>query len=134
MHVNQVNKFTLDSAPHVIYKKTLALNSLKFKELYINKSQLSSLPNQTLQKQKYFNTIANPCGGNNNSGKSAMAKQILKRQSTQIDQDELVKIKEEINEISYKACLLYTSDAADDMQCVDLGGRRIIKKKKRQEC
>ena len=26
-------------------------------------------------------------------------------------------------------CLLYTSDAADDMQCVDLGGRRIIKKK-----
>ena len=22
-------------------------------------------------------------------------------------------------------CLLYTSDAADDMQCVDLGGRRI---------
>ena len=28
-----------------------------------------------------------------------------------------------------RACLLYTSDAADDMQCVDLGGRRIIKKK-----
>ena len=25
-------------------------------------------------------------------------------------------------------CLLYTSDAADDMQCVDLGGGRIIKK------
>ena len=28
------------------------------------------------------------------------------------------------------ACLLYTSDAADDMQRVDLGGGRIIKKKK----
>ncbi|VTU48292.1 PTS system mannose/fructose/sorbose-specific IID component [Lactobacillus rhamnosus GG] [Lacticaseibacillus rhamnosus] len=27
-------------------------------------------------------------------------------------------------------CLLYTSDAADDTPCVDLGGRRIIKKKK----
>ena len=27
-------------------------------------------------------------------------------------------------------CLLYTSDAADDLPCVDLGGRRIIKKKK----
>ena len=26
--------------------------------------------------------------------------------------------------------LLYTSDAADDLLCVDLGGRRIIKKKK----
>src|SRR5450756_2733844 len=30
------------------------------------------------------------------------------------------------------ACLLYTSDAADDLLCVDLGGRRIIKKKKKQ--
>src|SRR5450756_2654826 len=25
-------------------------------------------------------------------------------------------------------CLLYTSDAADDLLCVDLGGRRIMKK------
>jgi len=31
------------------------------------------------------------------------------------------------------SCLLYTSDAADDMQCVDLGGRRIIKKKKKYD-
>ena len=29
------------------------------------------------------------------------------------------------------SCLLYTSDAADDLLCVDLGGRRFIKKKKR---
>src|SRR5450756_3137510 len=29
-----------------------------------------------------------------------------------------------------ESCLLYTSDAADDLLCVDLGGRRIIKKKK----
>ena len=29
-----------------------------------------------------------------------------------------------------RSCLLYTSDAADDLLCVDLGGRRIIKKKK----
>ena len=28
-------------------------------------------------------------------------------------------------------CLLYTSDAADELDGVDLGGRRIIKKKKR---
>src|SRR5450756_3112794 len=31
---------------------------------------------------------------------------------------------------SVTICLLYTSDAADDLLCVDLGGRRIIKKKK----
>mgnify|MGYP007068955069 CR=1 FL=1 len=30
-------------------------------------------------------------------------------------------------------CLLYTSDAADDLLCVDLGGRRIIKQKKQKE-
>src|SRR5450756_1680298 len=30
------------------------------------------------------------------------------------------------------SCLLYTSDAADDLLCVDLGGRRIIKKKKKR--
>ena len=33
-----------------------------------------------------------------------------------------------ITEMVYKACLLYTSDAADERSSVDLGGRRIIKK------
>ena len=39
------------------------------------------------------------------------------------------------NQISQmkKICLLYTSDAADERSSVDLGGRRIIKKKKIQE-
>ena len=31
------------------------------------------------------------------------------------------------------ACLLYTSDAADERSSVDLGGRRIIKKKNKKE-
>ena len=31
--------------------------------------------------------------------------------------------------VQARDCLLYTSDAADDLLCVDLGGRRIIKKK-----
>ena len=31
----------------------------------------------------------------------------------------------------YKGCLLYTSDAADERSSVDLGGRRLIKKKNR---
>ena len=31
---------------------------------------------------------------------------------------------------AHSACLLYTSDAADERSSVDLGGRRIIKKKK----
>src|SRR5665811_6059 len=33
--------------------------------------------------------------------------------------------------INTEYCLLYTSDAADDLTRVDLGGRRIIKKKKK---
>ena len=31
-----------------------------------------------------------------------------------------------------QTCLLYTSDAADERSSVDLGGRRIIKKKQQQ--
>ena len=34
---------------------------------------------------------------------------------------------------SGNTCLLYTSDAADERSSVDLGGRRIIKKKKKGE-
>ena len=33
-------------------------------------------------------------------------------------------------DLSHSTCLLYTSDAADERSSVDLGGRRIIKKKK----
>ena len=32
--------------------------------------------------------------------------------------------------LNLDCCLLYTSDAADERSSVDLGGRRIIKKKK----
>ena len=32
-----------------------------------------------------------------------------------------------MNMTVHNRCLLYTSDAADDLLCVDLGGRRIIK-------
>ena len=35
----------------------------------------------------------------------------------------------QVNVDMYKICLLYTSDAADERSSVDLGGRRIIKKK-----
>ena len=33
----------------------------------------------------------------------------------------------------FQICLLYTSDAADERSSVDLGGRRIIKKKKQNK-
>ena len=34
-----------------------------------------------------------------------------------------------ISNFFLETCLLYTSDAADERSSVDLGGRRIIKKK-----
>ena len=37
---------------------------------------------------------------------------------------------QEIKAAQVLDCLLYTSDAADERSSVDLGGRRIIKKKK----
>ena len=33
----------------------------------------------------------------------------------------------------FRPCLLYTSDAADERSSVDLGGRRIIKKKNKEK-
>eukprot|EP00656_Telonema_subtile_P045191 TRINITY_DN5144_c0_g1_i1.p2 TRINITY_DN5144_c0_g1~~TRINITY_DN5144_c0_g1_i1.p2 ORF type:complete len:100 (-),score=22.42 TRINITY_DN5144_c0_g1_i1:18-317(-) len=38
-----------------------------------------------------------------------------------------------VNAVMRSDCLLYTSDAADEEDSVDLGGRRIIKKKKKLE-
>ena len=50
---------------------------------------------------------------------------------------DVVIVDDEINLITAafhsNCCLLYTSDAADERSSVDLGGRRIIKKKKKQE-
>ena len=43
----------------------------------------------------------------------------------------LLQQNEAVNQIL--SCLLYTSDAADERSSVDLGGRRIIKKKKTQK-
>src|SRR5450756_3251752 len=42
-------------------------------------------------------------------------------------------LQDRLREQRFLTCLLYTSDAADDLLCVDLGGRRIIKKKKKQK-
>ena len=46
----------------------------------------------------------------------------------QVSSDVMSFNEESFQNIQSINCLLYTSDAADDMQCVDLGGRRIIKK------
>eukprot|EP00831_Metopus_contortus_P046993 TRINITY_DN37802_c0_g1_i1.p1 TRINITY_DN37802_c0_g1~~TRINITY_DN37802_c0_g1_i1.p1 ORF type:complete len:156 (-),score=19.25 TRINITY_DN37802_c0_g1_i1:10-477(-) len=54
---------------------------------------------------------------------------------SRFDKESLINTIEDINEsinIIIHACLLYTSDAADDTPCVDLGGRRIIKKKNKK--
>src|SRR5665811_2614925 len=48
-----------------------------------------------------------------------------------VDDSQLVGFITVTDIVSAIACLLYTSDAADDLTRVDLGGRRIIKKKKK---
>ena len=45
----------------------------------------------------------------------------------------LINVMEEPLYASLYTCLLYTSDAADERSSVDLGGRRIIKKKNSNE-
>eukprot|EP00828_Plagiopyla_frontata_P006992 TRINITY_DN131_c0_g1_i2.p1 TRINITY_DN131_c0_g1~~TRINITY_DN131_c0_g1_i2.p1 ORF type:complete len:194 (-),score=45.49 TRINITY_DN131_c0_g1_i2:58-639(-) len=47
--------------------------------------------------------------------------------------DKKQKLIEKLEQAKNIICLLYTSDAADEEDSVDLGGRRIIKKKKKIE-
>ena len=64
-----------------------------------------------------------------------MADRELKRLTTGDDPEVNFRFSPDGQKIAYtrnKDCLLYTSDAADDLLCVDLGGRRIIKKKTSQ--
>eukprot|EP00658_Telonema_sp_P-2_P071093 TRINITY_DN60412_c0_g1_i2.p1 TRINITY_DN60412_c0_g1~~TRINITY_DN60412_c0_g1_i2.p1 ORF type:complete len:151 (-),score=40.29 TRINITY_DN60412_c0_g1_i2:88-540(-) len=51
----------------------------------------------------------------------------------QLESPELVALAIWFHDLVYHGCLLYTSDAADEEDSVDLGGRRIIKKKKKEE-
>ncbi len=46
------------------------------------------------------------------------------------DLNQQIRIPQTDTDYADRVCRLYTSDAADDLRCVDLGGRRIIKKKK----
>ena len=56
---------------------------------------------------------------------------ILKQVHERRERDRLEKQLQKTNqELQQRVrCLLYTSDAADELPCVDLGGLRIIKKK-----
>ena len=54
---------------------------------------------------------------------------IIKRNNLEV-REKVWKVSEVVSSvIEHNSCLLYTSDAADDSLRVDLGGRRIIKKK-----
>src|SRR5450756_2561513 len=50
-------------------------------------------------------------------------------EKVQLDEGDIFTITTEDVPGTKELALLYTSDAADDLLCVDLGGRRIIKKK-----
>ena len=75
--------------------------------------------------------------GKNNDGKTTLLESIYFASSLKsfksVSSATLVKNGANSLKIQIKcsnvSCLLYTSDAADDTPCVDLGGRRIIKKK-----
>ena len=62
-------------------------------------------------------------------------RQVVKRNpeagvgANSFNKEDALKIRGVINVVDIEACLLYTSDAADERSSVDLGGRRIIKKK-----
>ena len=71
-------------------------------------------------------------------GLSEMMKQ-MKEEQIEFYKHQLQRLRVELLSIAkqdsdlYKNCLLYTSDAADERSSVDLGGRRIINKKKKEK-
>ena len=54
----------------------------------------------------------------------------LSLRPVEADEQEVQVARELVHHHHLFVCLLYTSDAADERSSVDLGGRRIIKKKK----
>src|SRR5450756_2338954 len=61
--------------------------------------------------------------------RSSFADQSVASRAGALRRKEVLTLLSEVSALT-QSCLLYTSDAADDLLCVDLGGRRIIKKKK----
>ena len=57
----------------------------------------------------------------------------LERQARQRGYQLLIACSEDQPDNEMRCCLLYTSDAADDLLCVDLGGCRINKKTKKKK-
>eukprot|EP00825_Cyclidium_porcatum_P007839 TRINITY_DN13934_c0_g1_i1.p1 TRINITY_DN13934_c0_g1~~TRINITY_DN13934_c0_g1_i1.p1 ORF type:complete len:198 (-),score=30.69 TRINITY_DN13934_c0_g1_i1:3-596(-) len=142
-----VNETTFSSASTQIYIELLGLNvtqkliESKGGKLSISLSSENAVFNFPYSLVKAANMtdeksfIAQP----DDISKEKMASQapiLLENANVLLVEDNL--INQKIVVLSLKkmvktidTCLLYTSDAADDMQCVDLGGRRIIKKKKK---
>src|SRR5664279_4000092 len=70
--------------------------------------------------------------GPNGSGKSTLSYAIMGHPAYVITEGRILLDGEDVTELGAderaQRCLLYTSDAADEEDSVDLGGRRIIKK------
>eukprot|EP00658_Telonema_sp_P-2_P021446 TRINITY_DN1853_c0_g1_i1.p1 TRINITY_DN1853_c0_g1~~TRINITY_DN1853_c0_g1_i1.p1 ORF type:complete len:333 (+),score=80.00 TRINITY_DN1853_c0_g1_i1:222-1220(+) len=65
-------------------------------------------------------------------GREGLIDTAVKTAETGYFQRKLIKAMEDLTVAYDGTCLLYTSDAADEEDSVDLGGRRIIKKKKKR--
>ena len=59
-----------------------------------------------------------------------MSSDEMKQLESELPSGYRVEVGGNLEESERSSCLLYTSDAADERSSVDLGGRRIIKKKK----
>ena len=61
---------------------------------------------------------------------SVIYRELRTRPGQKYSKEDLIRSIREIGQLGFfDPCLLYTSDAADERSSVDLGGRRIIKKK-----
>src|SRR5665811_2466636 len=82
------------------------------------------------QLQQQMNLIRQ---ANGKTVDSTQARELLRKALQKNEADSVIEAYNSLDTVNMPAgntCLLYTSDAADDLTRVDLGGRRIIKKKK----
>ena len=90
---------------------------------------------EILERNKFINTSLAAISHDMKTPLTVIATNLsLIRSFDEKDRTRIEKIRGESQKIEkYIDCLLYTSDAADEEDSVDLGGRRIIKKKKKHK-
>eukprot|EP00831_Metopus_contortus_P001613 TRINITY_DN10579_c0_g1_i1.p1 TRINITY_DN10579_c0_g1~~TRINITY_DN10579_c0_g1_i1.p1 ORF type:complete len:222 (-),score=39.21 TRINITY_DN10579_c0_g1_i1:34-657(-) len=102
------------------------------KALFAGGADMSNVPTVTIGKDDLGKTILDILAASKVIPSKKEGRRLIEQGGLSINGVKVQDVNRLLVEEDFEdnICLLYTSDAADDTPCVDLGGRRIIKKKK----